>query len=511
MVSEFRPLIKGRRILEIRDVAPDPTPWLTAPAPEKFIILLEDAESTMQRIVRLVVSVAADLNYLLISPRPQRRLKKGEGSWFAQGLHSRCADGRVRAVEVAEKDRIATFVIDDRDGRGHSLKIELFGRHANIVLVDEEGIVVRALRETRTEARHIAEGFPYPPPRRPAAKRKTFLQETRFLLENTSALSGLALNEAADRYYHEHEMRSHLERTGRTFLSKIRRESKRLRKTIAQTEEKIADAKAAEKIKEQGDLIKAHFHLVKRGMDSIEVANIFSSDGETLSIALDPSLEPAQNLEAIYKRYRKMTRSVPHLDKMLARYGDRLDALGRLEEGIEQAASLEELEPFGEELIALSLLKPVADPLRTGPNRASSTETRGSVAKSEKFRNIRRFFISRSQEALVGKDGETNHRLLQLARGRDIWLHCQGAPGAHVVVSMARGANPSLDLLLRAGQLAVHFSQRRGAEQADVIYTERKYVRALKGGKKGRVTVERFKTLHIRSDPELLRSILGAR
>ena len=508
LVNECRSLIKGRRILEFRDLASEPEPLLPVGTEEKFIMLLEDSDSNMQRIVRLVVSVASDLNYMLVSPRPQRRLKKGEGSWFAQGLHAMIAGSRVSKIKVEERDRIVTLVMENRDRLGWSMKFELFGRRANILLIDEEGKILRTLRESRTESRHIAEGLPYPPPVRPAARRKPAEPSTRFNLEGTSALQGLALNEAADRYFHEIESQGQLERTRNTLLSQCGKETKRTRKAIVQTDEKIARAQEAEKIKTEGDLLKAHFHLLKRGMDRIDITNIFSPEEESLTIALDPRLDPSQNLEAIYKRYRKASRSGPHLEALRAKYEKRLDKLDQLGTNLKRAADIKEIGLLFGEMAAEGMVKRFDRKRQSNQARRPSKNAQGAGIKSNSTKNIRRFSIARDQEALVGKDGETNHRLLHLTRGRDIWLHCHNTPSAHVVLPMDKDQNPPVDVLLSAGQLALHFSQLRGAEQADVIYTQRKFVRAIKGGKKGQVTVERFKTLHIRRDPALLETIL---
>jgi predicted ribosome quality control (RQC) complex YloA/Tae2 family protein len=90
-----------------------------------------------------------------------------------------------------------------------------------------------------------------------------------------------------------------------------------------------------------------------------------------------------------------------------------------------------------------------------------------------------------------------------------MWLHCHGAPGSHVIIQSERNKTVPLNSLMDAGLLAVHFSKLRGAEQADVVYTQRKYVRPVRGGPAGKVILERFKTLHIRSDPEGLKRILA--
>ena len=109
----------------------------------------------------------------------------------------------------------------------------------------------------------------------------------------------------------------------------------------------------------------------------------------------------------------------------------------------------------------------------------------------------------------MGKDGATNHRLtFRFARGNDMWLHCRDAAGCHVLIRGEKNKSIPLASLMDAGLLAVHFSKRRDAAEAEVMYTQRKHVRPLKGAGPGKVTVERYKSLNIRSDPDRLREIL---
>ena len=109
----------------------------------------------------------------------------------------------------------------------------------------------------------------------------------------------------------------------------------------------------------------------------------------------------------------------------------------------------------------------------------------------------------------VGKDGAANHKLtFRFARGNDMWFHCRDAAGSHVLIRGERNKSIPLDSLIDAGLLAVHFSKRRGAREAEVMYTQKKHVRPLKGAGPGKVIVDRHKTLNIRSDPDRLKEIL---
>jgi predicted ribosome quality control (RQC) complex YloA/Tae2 family protein len=108
----------------------------------------------------------------------------------------------------------------------------------------------------------------------------------------------------------------------------------------------------------------------------------------------------------------------------------------------------------------------------------------------------------------VARSRRENERLtLSIARGNDHWLHLADWPGPHVVVRTPNG-EISEGALLDAAHLAVHFSKLRGAEQADVIYTQCKNVRRLKGGGRGRVSHAGTKTLRVRMSADRLERLL---
>ena len=124
----------------------------------------------------------------------------------------------------------------------------------------------------------------------------------------------------------------------------------------------------------------------------------------------------------------------------------------------------------------------------------------------------RRFVSIEGYEILCGKSNEQNDRLsLRTARGNDIWLHIgRGHAGSHVVVKLPKGKSASLETLLDAATIAVHFSKARGAAKTEVIYTQAKHVRKPKGAPAGAVVPHQTKTLGVRLDEARLQRLLGA-
>jgi predicted ribosome quality control (RQC) complex YloA/Tae2 family protein len=90
---------------------------------------------------------------------------------------------------------------------------------------------------------------------------------------------------------------------------------------------------------------------------------------------------------------------------------------------------------------------------------------------------------------LVGKNAWQNEEItFRRAKADDLWLHARNVAGAHVVI-VGGGRQVPDATVKRAAQLAAQYSQARGDSRVDVIVTERKNVRRVRGGKPGMVTV----------------------
>ena len=103
---------------------------------------------------------------------------------------------------------------------------------------------------------------------------------------------------------------------------------------------------------------------------------------------------------------------------------------------------------------------------------------------------------------LVGQSRRGNDRVtFREARPHDLWLHARGVPGAHVVI---RASAPSVPerVLQAAAALAAAASAARHAATVAVDYTQRRYVRRIKGAPPGLVTYRQERTLHVTPAPD---------
>ncbi|MGH7394712.1 MAG: NFACT RNA binding domain-containing protein, partial [Candidatus Methylomirabilales bacterium] len=121
----------------------------------------------------------------------------------------------------------------------------------------------------------------------------------------------------------------------------------------------------------------------------------------------------------------------------------------------------------------------------------------------------RHFLSSEGREILVGKSSQGNDTLtFRLARSHDLWLHAQATSGSHVLVRTEK-AQPEVPArtLREAAVLAAYYSKARGQTKVAVDYTAARYVRKPKAGKVGEALITREKTIVVRPDPSLVKTL----
>jgi predicted ribosome quality control (RQC) complex YloA/Tae2 family protein len=148
-----------------------------------------------------------------------------------------------------------------------------------------------------------------------------------------------------------------------------------------------------------------------------------------------------------------------------------------------------------------------------GVKDASTSVVRtGGVSKPAGRKPYVAYHSADGRLILVGRGGRDNDTLTtKFARPHDLWLHVKNTPGAHVVVPLEKNTSCPADLLVDAATLAVHHSDARDEQVAEVSYVERRHVRKRKGAAPGSVTMDREKVIVVRMERPRLERLLAAR
>ncbi len=402
-------------------------------------------------------------------------------SAFAAAMRQRLVGAHVEGTDATEGERVLALRLR-RGSDDTTLVFEGFGRGANLYLLDGEGRVLLTPRGDIAKERGAAAGTPFEAvPAKPGAA------------PSTDAGGSEAVAEAA----RAHEIAAATQALRTRILRELRRRVRRAERTIHGLEAMAARGDQADAYQRQGELLRTSFHLLEPGQTEVAVPD-FERDGELVTIPLNPHRTPGEQIGRLFREAKRARRAgeeaaarLPAAARLAAECREGLTAAeGPLDETALTALATSlglEAPPAG----------PGAEPRPKGPPRALPW---------------RAYRSSEGWTILVGRNARGNDRLtLHHARPTDLFLHVRGATGSHVIVPTPRGKTVPRDTLLEAAELAVWFSDRRGATVAEVDHAPRRYVRKPRKAPPGLVSVERAKTLTLRPNESRRRSVLATR
>jgi predicted ribosome quality control (RQC) complex YloA/Tae2 family protein len=298
------------------------------------------------------------------------------------------------------------------------------------------------------------------------------------------------MSAAADRYFTAVQRTSGEDTLRKELLGAVRKERERMERLALRLNEDLRRGEDLDRWKVAGELLAANMWQVERGQGEIEVPNYYDPEQRPLKIELDPQLTPQENVERLFRRYRKGTdaalQAVEQSEKVSSRLAEVRDREARV-----QNAALEGLPGLREELTQEGLLK------KPEPGRTSS-EARRAAPEYPPGVRIRRYTVE-GWEVLLGENATSNDYLTtRVARPDDWWLHVRASPSSHVVIRTAGHPERVPPTVLReAARITAAHSESKHSSYVPVDYVLRKFVRKPRGSAPGLVTLRGEKTLYV--------------
>lgn len=303
------------------------------------------------------------------------------------------------------------------------------------------------------------------------------------------------MSSVLDRYYEKLNNLRLLEGYRQSLLQTVRKEISRLKKKLSLYQKSLATAEKAEKYRIYGELLTAYLYQIEQGPEA-KVQNFYDPEGTEAVIPMDPSLTPAQNAQAYFKKYLKAKNTRDAVINQLEQAESELSYLEAVETAVLQAPDMEDLTEIRGELEEQTYLKPK---VQQGRSKAKKEQSRPRPLS---------FMSSDGYTILVGKNNKQNDYLtLRLAGDEDLWLHTKDIPGSHVIIRCDRGPDVPDQTLLEAATLAAWFSKGRQSGKVPVDYTRRRHVWKPKGAKPGMVLYDNQRTLYVTPSEELVEKL----
>lgn len=290
--------------------------------------------------------------------------------------------------------------------------------------------------------------------------------------ENVGSLSKLV-----ESFYHNNSLRDRINQKASGFKKILTTKLNRLTNKYLAMNDELLNNQSKENLKNYADLLSINIYKIEKGMKKISVGNIYDNMKD-IEISLDEKKSPRENIEAYYKKYKKLKTADEIIKTELPKIEEEMKYIKQILETIEIITELNELSEIEEELISLGYV-------------------RKSKKNKQKLEKSKPYIFETDSGALiyVGKNNLQNENLtLKFANKNDIFFHAQDVPGSHVIL---RGANLTEDDYKIAGFLAGYYSYFKNEGYANVDYTEKKHIRKAKGTGLGMVYYDNYKTLFI--------------
>ncbi|GHV89116.1 hypothetical protein AGMMS50267_14760 [Spirochaetia bacterium] len=396
---------------------------------------------------------------------------------FAEFCKSRIVNGWIEEAVQLGDNRIVQLAIRLGKNR-YRFYIRLWSNAANVIVTGEDGTVLDAMR--RSPRRGEITGGRYAPEEEAQVTAEDAAPPKRQYAIRELPGPG-SFNERIDAFYAEHGGALSLEVLREQARRSYGASMSRLEASLERLRVKEADYAAADRFKEYGDIIMANIGCIKLGDAWLEADNFYA--GGTIRIKLDPKKKPAAQGEQYYEQYRKAKSGLAEVQ-------------GEIAAGEQELARLRlTLESLLGETNPLLLHKRLKN--KGGKPPAAADRKRPGLS-----------FRRKDWLIIVGRDAAENDALLRRhVKGKDLWLHVRDFPGSYVFIKQHPGKSVPLDILLDAGNLALFYSKGRANGDADLFYTQVKFLRRAKNGPKGLVIPTQEKNLHIKMDSARLKEL----
>jgi hypothetical protein len=300
-----------------------------------------------------------------------------------------------------------------------------------------------------------------------------------------------------------------------------------LKKKRTSLESELAKAQGVEGTVARAQLLVSNLYLFSTPRVKSATVQDWEQEGLEVELVLDPKYDSAAaEADALFVQVRKLKRGSQVVSDLLETTANAWALLQEAHVDLQSARNDNtqegRVDPGRLVLVQDRLIRssratnfkiPNDDDYNKSSNTKKSSSSASRVRKPQvgtPASNLRKLESPGGCTVLVGRNRRGNEHLsLNLARGKDIWMHSRGCPGAHVVVQHRRGGPTPTDACLQfAADVAIFYSDLRAEAKAPVTAAEPKHLQKPRGAPLGAIKVrEELQTYVGRPDrvPEALK------
>lgn len=497
--------------------------------------------------INLLFSIDSTTNRLSITNEPF--VRHSEPSHFVMLLRKHCGNGWIQSIKQIDLDRVIELKITNSNDLGDTVNlrimVELMGKYANVILVDESNKILDAFNRIppyENTKRIIFSGASYHYPEQ-EDKKNPFDQQDSINLDDSLVkqyfgFSPLLAREVEYRIrnhedfndilqtiqksktlyvhsnyqFHAIELK-HIHLPYETFpliegleyayqakvqaqrvkqhtgnLQKlITRELKKSKKKEQKLKVQYLQASDHDHFRDYGDLLMTYGYQIARGTKEVTLTDF---NNQEVTIDLDERYDGIDNAQLYFQKYRKLKKGLSHIQHQLELAQDDIEYFEGLDHQIKHVDVKNALE-IRQELIDKGVIRQKQKPQQRKKKDEPST-----------FKTI----IFDDVQFHYGLTNKQNEQLtFRHAHKSDSWFHILDGAGSHVVAEVAfKDLN---ERLIRFGaNLAAYHSRFSDSSSVAVAYTAVSELKKIPKAPLGKVAMNEYTTIFIDPIDPLLMS-----
>ena len=517
MINELAILNIGARIEKIHQ-----------PTQHEVIINLRTANGNK----KLLLSIHPETFRIHWSERSFENPKQPKA--FCVVLRKYLEGGKLLKIEQLHQDRIVKITVESYDAIGdlkqYSLYLELMGKHSNLILVDEQGMILDSFKHidiTQSTYREIIPKRKYILPERsclqtdpnfpfflqpllkqwlsqheykphtlllhaknpkgyyyhnPQTKKSTvcFMDIATVFSVTEQAIESLVfptLSEAMDTYYYQLTNRQQLQEKTSSLLQFVQSHEKKNQRKLKKLEKELTVAVDYEKYQQIGNLILTQQYKISERATEIALENYYNDPMEIIIVKLNPQLDASQNAQSYFKKYTKGKIAITKIAEQIAKTQAEIAYFETITQSLAQA-DLQQATEIRHELEQQNYLR---------IRRQKQKQLKPQLQYTE--------FTYNGVAILVGRNNlQNDYVTFKKKRKGFTWLHVKDAPGSHILICSLEASS---EVIEAAALLAAYYSKVRESENVAVDYTLVQNVSKPSGAKPGFVIYKEQKTTYV--------------
>ncbi len=366
--------------------------------------------------------------------------KKDFNAPFDVALQKRFYNSKIENIELYNDDKIINIKVNSSSSYKKLttiLQLEFTGKHTNIIILDENRVIIEALRHVDefSSSRVVKVGI-----KLDEIPKQSFIPKVD-TVEN--------IEEYLYEIYEEKEKQS-LENVKKQKISQIDKKAKKLKKTIESLPKKEELELESNMLYEKANLILSNLHNIKPYQKSLKV---FNYEGVEVEIDLEEKSSASKYSNDLFKKAKRAKQKASNISLEKDNLDEKLEFLLRLMNNINNAESIEECE----------FLSPKKERNQIKTKKAQLCES----------------FYFEGFKIMLGTSERENIYLLENSKASDFWFHLKDRPSSHVIVQNSKKTIPD-NVIEQAAILCAKFSVDF-AGTYEVDFTQRRNVKIQSG------------------------------